>query len=247
MPKNSSVLESALSTPRPGTTSAPTLAPAETVAAGLELSDIEYRPASFFTLNPANEVFRAMKPEAYLADLARDIAENGITDPIIAMPDGLIIAGESRLVCAERAGLKKLPVRFITSDLSADEQEKRLVLNNLLRFEIDKDTRLALLYKVGFYDRPAAEAADSLGISPRQVKRDRADIREAERIAAEKGKSAPEAEEFREARETRREARRSSTPSEKVGIIRIESILAEMDALGGELAEYATKIREALG
>ena len=146
--KLSAQLATAYAKPRPGTvaTAAPEPQPA---SAGLELSEIMYKPRSWLRMNPENEIFRALKSPQYFDDLERDIREAGaILNPLIAMPDGLLLEGESRLLMAERIGMAKLPVRIVLSALDESEQRRRLWLGNLSRFEVDEDTRLLLYSRI---------------------------------------------------------------------------------------------------
>lgn len=220
----------------------------EPVLRGLELSETEYWSPERFRLNPANEPFRALKSADYMDKLEADIRENGILDDLKAMPDGLLLAGESRLEIAKRLGLKKIPVKVVLSDLGEEEQERRLILDNLLRFEIDKDTRAALLYKIGLYDKPVQEAAQELGVSTRQVIRDRAVAAEAAELAQERGEEKPTRQDFAEARERKNADRRASTPAKAPGILeRLKTALESLDARGGQYAESAQYVREAVG
>lgn len=240
-------ISAALATPRPGSARHVAQEPPAAVA-GLELSDTLWKPLDFFRVNPANAAFRALKSDQYFADLEDDIRENGIMDDLIAMPDGLIMAGESRFIVAQRLGLAKIPVKLVLSPLTPEEQERRMVLHNVLRFEIPAAARAEMLYRIGFYERPAQEAAASLGVTERQVKRDRADAREAERIASEKGKDAPDVEDFLEAREKKNAERRASTAVSGGGMLgRLKAALEVLDARGGDFAESAQYVREAVG
>jgi hypothetical protein len=190
--------------PRPGSQARPVEQPVEAqVSGGLELSEILYKPLSWFRHNPENAIFRALKSERYFADLERDIREAGeIITPLIAMPDGLLIEGESRVTVAGRLGISKLPVRIVLSELAPDEQRKRLWLGNLSRFEIDEDTRLLLYARIwpGYFkgdtvSPPAtkAEIAEATGKSERQVVRDKRLIEKAAEYAEAKGRDiAPE-------------------------------------------------------
>ena len=249
MANNDAIIASALSRPRPGTTPKADPVPvADPVSVGLELSEIEYRPAKWFKENPANEVFRSLKSAQYLDDLEADIRAVGVTDPLIAMSDGLIIAGESRVLCARRIDeAMRLPVRLVLSDLSPEEQEKRLLLNNLLRFEIPEDTRLVLSRRAGIFEIPRTEAAEKLGKSLRQVKRDAAIVRDAEEIAAEKGRDEIAPEDVQAARDKRNGVRKATSTGNNKVITMLLPILSEMDAEGGACREYADKIRKVLG
>jgi len=249
MSKNADIIAAATASPRPGTARAihePTPPP---ILAGLELSEIVYKPASWFRLNPANEIFRALKSEQYLADLEADIRANGVTDNLVALPDGLVLSGESRVIVAGRISADcRLPVRIVLSDLSPEEQERRLILSNLLRFEIPEDVRLVLANKAGlFSDLTREEAAATLGKSLRQVKRDAATIREAEDLARENGRDEAAPADIEAARAKRNEARKSSTSGKKVDTIKLESALLRLDELGGNYAESANLIRGAIG
>jgi hypothetical protein len=232
--------------PRPMATD---LQPAEQIKLqGLALDDMVRRPLSWFRHNPDNEVFTALKTAAYWQALERDIREAGaILAPLIAMPDGLLIEGESRLTIARKLSSEGLldfdllPVRIIKGELSADDQRKRLYLGNLSRFEIDEDTRLTLYAKVWpeYYlaepskgGRPtenpdtvsgfsptAEEIAEATGKSSRQVIRDRAVVRTAQKLASESGKREPTAEDIKNAREKenaqRRARAKSATPQQR--------------------------------
>jgi len=158
MKKSEKTLAALTSRTRPGTTSQPTVAPevAEKLRIeGLELSDLTYKTLSFFHENPENVIFRPLKKIDYFTSLEKDIREAGmILSPLIAMPNGLLIEGESRLEIAQKLnkegipGFERLPVRLILSVLSEDEQKKRLYLGNLSRFEIDEETRLILYAEI---------------------------------------------------------------------------------------------------
>jgi hypothetical protein len=239
-------IAAALQAPRPGVSSAQSLAP-EPVSLGLELSETLYKPLSFFRLNPANERFRALKSAQYMEDMEADIRENGIVEDVLAMTDGLLLAGETRFLIAERLGLAKLPCKLVLSPLSAEEQEKRLILDNVLRFEIPSVARVEALYHIGFYKRPNAECMAALGASIRQVKREKAEARAAEKLAAEAGREAPAPQDFARVRETENAKRRASTPARKVDALTLESALHDLDTRGGQYAESADFIRKVVG
>jgi len=247
MPSNAAkTIAAAIRAPRPGLSVVPSPAP-EPVALGLELSETLYKPLEFFRLNPANERFRALKSEQYMADMEADIAENGIVEDVLAMTDGLLLAGETRFLIAQRLGIPKLAVKLVLSPLSPEEQEKRLILDNVLRFEIPSVARVEALYHIGFYKRPNSECAEALGASVRQIKREKLEARKAEELAAEAGREAPAPEDFARVRETENAKRRASTPARKVDIPALESALHDLDTRGGQYAESADFIRKVVG
>jgi hypothetical protein len=207
-------------------------------AEGLELSEILYKPLSFFKPNDENHVFDAAKEASpnYWQDLKRDIREaKAIINPVITLQDGTLLEGHSRIkiareLAAEGLDLGKIPVRLVASQITPEEVKRRVYLGNLSRFELDEDTRLALYAEIWpeFYKAPpskggrpsgngaavaqfrmtAEEVAKETGKSPRQTKYDRAVIVEAANLATAKGKLSPGPEEIRSAREKKAAPRR---------------------------------------
>jgi len=193
----------------------------------LKLSDVQLWPLESFKPHPSNHIFEESKTKTYWRDLRRDIVETGaILNPLIALPDGTLLEGHSRLriageLKAEGNDLGKIPVRVVSSPITAEEVERRVYLGNLSRFELDENTRLSLYARIwpDFYGQEgkagrrtkkgdtmsplpptAQEIAEVTRKSPRQVKRDRKTVIRAGKIAAQKGKSAPDTEDIQEAR-----------------------------------------------
>ena len=168
---------------------------------GLELSQIVYRTIDSLKPNPINAVFDSLKTDSQLDALFRDIDEaRAILNPLIAMPDGTLVEGHSRLKIAKRLleegrGIGSLPVRIITTALTNEEIKQRVYLGNLSRFEIDEDTRILLYAEIWpdyFYlsgkagRKPdhgdtitASKLSKKLGKSVPQIKRDAAIFRKA--------------------------------------------------------------------
>lgn len=67
-------------------------------------------------------------PPASIEAIQKSIERFGFVNPIIAKPDGEIIAGEGRYRAAKRIGLKEVPV--IVVDMGADEALAYLVVDN---------------------------------------------------------------------------------------------------------------------
>ena len=196
---------------------------------GLRLSSLQYQPLDFFKPSPANAIFDRLKKRDYWRDLRRDIDEaRAIIDPVICRPDGTLLEGHSRIKIARELeaqgrGLGKIPVLLITSPISDIEIERRILLGNLSRFEIDEDTRQELYAKLwpGWYRTESpllteatntggdtmsppsptrAQMAQEMGKSERQIKRDAAVMRNAEKIATRKGRLTPTTEDIGAAR-----------------------------------------------
>ncbi len=202
---------------------------------GLALQDMVRRPLAWFKHNPENDVFTALKTPAYWQALERDIREAGaILSPLIAMPDGTLIEGESRLTIARRLAAEglldfdHLPVRIIKGELSEEERRRRLYLGNLSRFEIDPDTR-ASLYAQIWPDltrdvkrgRPpdAGEGktdtvsvfAEATGITERQARREKEIIEDAEQERKAEGALTLKPEHVKKARAKANARRREKT------------------------------------
>ncbi len=201
---------------------------------GLELSDLQTKPIEWFKPNPANHVFNQLKTPDYWMALKRDIREAcAILNPVIALPDGTLLEGHSRVQVArelrdEGFDLGRIPVLLVASPLTTEEAERRVYLGNLSRFEIDEDTRLALYAKIwpdffltkGSAGRPeksghgdpisAASIAQSIGKSEKQVKRDRATVRAAHVLAKQEGKTSPDPKHIRQMRDAENLRRRLS-------------------------------------
>jgi len=196
---------------------------------GIELGDVEQRPVAWFRPDPDNAEFEALKERqpGYWQNLRRDIEAAGILTPLVALPDGLLLQGHSRLKVAQDIGLARVPVRLVLSDLTPEEVRRRRRLDNLLRFEVDEDTRLAMLAEVwpAFYTKPgekgrpqktdhgdtittAATIAEATGKSVPQVKRDRALVTNAAEIAKQAGKATPTPADIKAAREQENAKRR---------------------------------------
>ena len=208
---------------------------------GLELSrEVDYRKPSFFKGHPENKIFDNLKTREYLDALKKDIQDAGaIVNPLIALPDGTLIEGHSRLIVAqeleaEGKTLGPLPVRFILSPMTPEEQARRVFLGNLSRFEIDQDTRLALYARIwpGYFTqeiqrgRPKKDntvlpfpdspkiIAEQTGVHEGHIKRIAKVTRTATVKAKEEGKDFPEPDHIAQARKeanTARKAKKGST------------------------------------
>ena len=193
----------------------------------------EYKPLSWFKVNPINKFFQDVKTDQYWADLEADIRKTGfIRDALLAMPDGTLLSGESRVtVCRKLSaegikGLDPVPVRITIELLSEQEQTETIFLENLSRFELDEDTRVLAYKKIwpGYFKarrlKPGPRSEDQLseptvqdiaaatGKSERQLQRDRELLQDAEAVASKEGKQEPERKHLKLARQKRAAERR---------------------------------------
>lgn len=191
--------------------------PAPPVRSPTVYREHEYKPLSWFKVNPINKFFQDVKTDQYWADLGADIRKTGfIRDALLAMPDGTLLSGESRVtVCRKLSaegikGLDPVPVRITIELLSEQEQTETIFLENLSRFELDEDTRVLAYKKIwpGYFKarrlKPGPRSEDQLseptvqdiaaatGKSERQLQRDRELLQDAEAVASKEGKQEPE-------------------------------------------------------
>ena len=68
-------------------------------------------------VHPYAEKF-PMLGDAELAELAESIAENGLRNPIVLTPDGLILDGRNRSAACERAGVSPTTIVYEGDDLA---------------------------------------------------------------------------------------------------------------------------------
>ena len=115
---------------------------------GLRLSAVMYEPPSKFQANPLNSEFFQAEKQEYLEQLTTDIRERGIVVPIIAKPDGTLLAGHNRLHIAQELSLSLVPVQYVEQKLSAQEEKKFVINDNLLRRQLTQPERLELYRKL---------------------------------------------------------------------------------------------------
>ncbi|WFL77811.1 site-specific DNA-methyltransferase [Altererythrobacter arenosus] len=85
--------------------------------------EVTYRDLESLVPDPRNA---RTHPRRQIEQIAQSIRAFGFTNPILADPDGLLIAGHGRLRAAKEMGLEKVPV--ITLDGLTDTQKKALRL-----------------------------------------------------------------------------------------------------------------------
>jgi hypothetical protein len=194
---------------------------------GIVLSEIQLKPLDWFQYNPDNDVFRGLKTDQYFKGLEKDIREAGaIINPVIAMPDGLLVEGESRHIVASglfnegNGSFGKIPVRIILSPVTAEQITERLYLGNLSRFDVPAPVRLFAYSKIwpdffleitngsrGNKITTKKEIAAATGLSESQIKRNKAVVRKAAAIA--KKENAPmEVKHIQKAREEEKKRNR---------------------------------------
>ncbi len=134
--------------------------------AGVKLSDVfQVEPGDLKDndLNP--ELFKEETPE-YFQTLEADIKERGILVPLIARKDGILLAGHNRLVIARRLGLARVPVQYLESELTPDQERALVIKDNLFRRQLTQEDRLRL-YKVLIPDFDELIQKETRGAKPK--------------------------------------------------------------------------------
>jgi len=143
---------------------------------GLRLSKILYEAPAKFLVNSLNDEFFHDEQTEYIEQLASDIQERGILVPIIAKPDGTLLAGHNRLRIAQELKLALVPVQYVEQALSLEEERKFVINDNLLRRHLSQQQRLALYRKLypnfderitnRTHHRPQQNKVDNVHLTP---------------------------------------------------------------------------------
>jgi len=106
------------------------------VPAGVRLSPVKYVPTGGLRKNPLNQKYFTAENEDYVQRLTEDIKARGIIVPLIAKPDGLLLAGHYRLHAAKDIELPMVPVQRVLSDLTGEQERDFLLKDNVLRRQL---------------------------------------------------------------------------------------------------------------
>jgi ParB-like nuclease domain len=172
--------------------------------------------------HPAANLFPLMDEQA-LAELAEDIATNGLRDPIWRHPDGRIIDGRNRWLACQKAGVECRPRTYQHGD---DTIVPFVVSRNLHRRHLTTAQRAALAADIATMRQGARTDIRSIELTsqPEAAKLAGVSLASAKRAVAVK-RAAPELHEKVKAGEVtagaaRREAQKQSKPAPlKGGII----------------------------
>src|SRR6266581_3409769 len=92
----------------------------------------ETRPVNDLRPNPLNP--RGELHVAGLDELADSIRAQGVLQPLLVTPGGVVVAGHRRLAAARLAGLSEVPV--VVRDLDAVQQQEIMLVENLQRQDL---------------------------------------------------------------------------------------------------------------
>jgi hypothetical protein len=111
---------------------------------GLRLSDVVQEPLEKLLSNPLNEQLFDREDTVHFERLLADIQERGILVPLIAKPNGILLAGHNRFQVAKQIGLQVVPVQYVEDTLSAEAERKFVINDNLLRRQLTSEHRIKL-------------------------------------------------------------------------------------------------------
>lgn len=124
------------------------------------------REISKLKANPQNPR-GAVERDAAFRDLAASIKSQGILQPILITPSGLIVAGHRRVAAAEEAGLKTVPV--VVREMSRIEQLQAMLAENLLRADLNVLQEGAAYNLLVEYGLKTSEIAKAVGVAGTRV------------------------------------------------------------------------------
>ena len=108
-----------------------------------KFSAVTFVHPSVLKPNPLNkELFTTSEHD--FARIKADITEHGITTALHVLRTNVVLAGHTRLRAAMELGLKQIPVQYIETPMTDDEQRKYLIRDNLLRRHLSNDDRITL-------------------------------------------------------------------------------------------------------
>jgi ParB-like chromosome segregation protein Spo0J len=98
--------------------------------------------------NPSNRDLFKEESQDYFKRLREDIQQRGILVPIVAKQDGTLLAGHNRLRIAKELSLKVVPVQYVQSDLTAEQEQEFIIKDNLYRRHLSQEDRIELYKKL---------------------------------------------------------------------------------------------------
>jgi ParB-like chromosome segregation protein Spo0J len=124
---------------------------------------VVYRPLASLTPDLRNA---RTHPKRQIAQIMASIREFGFTNPILADPDGNLIAGHGRLRAAREIGLAEVPVIELAG-LSETQKRALRLADNKIALNAGWDTEIL---KLELGDYPCQSSTSTLGLrgSPRE-------------------------------------------------------------------------------
>lgn len=114
----------------------------------LLLSEIEYLHPSELRANKHNAVLFGIEDDNRTEKLRADISARGILVPLIAKRDGTLMAGHRRFAIAEELGLREIPVQWVLSTLTEEEEVRFLIKDNAYRRQLSAEEWIQLYQRM---------------------------------------------------------------------------------------------------
>lgn len=130
-----------------------------------EQLQVAHWPVAQLRPNPLNP--RSEMSDEGIAELAASIQAQGILQPLLVTPDGLVVAGHRRLAAAQRAGLLQLPV--LVRDLSSAEQLEIMLVENIQREDLTPLEEARAYQRLLDSGRSKKDLARAVGVSVNHV------------------------------------------------------------------------------
>lgn len=117
-------------------------------ALGIAISAVKYDDPNTLQANKENQHFFKKESPEYFEILKKDIKDRGIIVPLIAKKNGVLLAGHNRLIVALELNLDAVPVQYIESDLTTEQETHFLLKDNVLRRQLTPEQRREMLVKI---------------------------------------------------------------------------------------------------
>ena len=125
----------------------------------------ETRPIASLRPNPLNP--RDELHGAGLEELAESIRAQGVLQPLLVTPDGVVVAGHRRLAATRQAGLSEVPV--VVRDLDPVQQQEIMLVENLQRQDLSPVEEARAYRRLLDGGHTTAQLARSIGVPATRI------------------------------------------------------------------------------
>ena len=125
----------------------------------------EMRPTVSLRPNPLNP--RSELQPAGLDELAESIRAQGVLQPLLITPDGVVVAGHRRLAAARQAGLTEVPV--LVRDLDRAQQQEIMLVENLQRQDLSPVEEARAYRRILDEGHTTAQLARRIGVPAARI------------------------------------------------------------------------------
>lgn len=133
----------------------------------LDPPQLEQRPVAELRPHPLNP--RGPVDPASLDELVASVRAQGVLQPLLVTPDGVIVAGHRRHAAALRAGLAVVPI--VVRAMSEAEQVDAMLAENIQREDLTPLQEATAYRRILDAGRTVADLARSLGVNRERIAR----------------------------------------------------------------------------